>query len=478
MKKELPYLFLLFSLMANALFAQQTPIKQPSGRIISAASIDSIINNLMGSADVTGLHLAIVNNNTVAYVKSYGYKNKATGGLNDTATSLYAASLAKPLFAHIVMQLVDAGKLNLDKPIYTYLPNPLPDYDDYKDLAGDDRWKLITARMCLSHTTGFPNWRQLFPPDYKLKILFTPGSRYYYSGEGLYLLQLVVETITGRRLEELAQQNIFKPFGMPHSSFLWQPAFDKNYGVGHNMSEDTLAIGRPVKENAAGSMQTTIADYARFMAAVMQRKRLLEKAWNEMFTPQINISSKRQFSSLEEDTTTDNNSIQLAYGLGWGLFTSAYGKAFFKEGHGWGWQHYTISIPGKKYALVIMTNSDNGESIFKALVEKITGITIPWYWEGYTPYRPAVKLPAQVLQQFTGEYTGKLTAIVTLVNGILKVESPTVNLAKTNLYAINDHHFFLKIMDTEIDFVKGADGKIEKAVLDDEGDHYELTKVK
>ncbi len=478
MKKNYSYLCICLVLAAPPLLAQQTRIQQPSGKTIPTASIDSIISNLMDAADVTGLQLGIINNNSVAYVKSYGYKNKATGGLNDTATSLYAASLAKPLFAYIVMQLVDAGKLNLDKPIYTYLPKPIPQYDDYKDLAGDDRWKLITARMCLSHTTGFPNWRQLFPPDYKLKILFTPGVRYSYSGEGLYLLQLVVETITGRRLEQLARENIFKPFGMPHSSFLWQPAYEDDYGMGHNMSEDTLAIGRPVKENAAGSMQTTIADYTRFMAAVMQKKGLSEKAWNEIFKPQVRISSKRQFSSLDEDTTADNDNIKLGYGLGWGLFTSVYGPAFFKEGHGWGWQHYAISIPGKKCAFIIMTNSDNGESIFKALVEKLTGITIPWYWEGYTPYRPAVKLPADILRQFTGEYTGKLTAIVTLVNGTLKVESPTVNLAKTNLYAINDHHFFLKIMDTEIDFVKGADGKIEKAVLDDEGDHYELTKIK
>lgn len=58
------------------------------------------------------------------------------------------------------------------------------------------------------------------------------------------------------------------------------------------------------------------------------------------------------------------------------------------------------------------------------------------------------------------------------------VESPTVPLKKTRLFAENSHHFFLKIMDTDIDFVKGADGKVIKAVLNDEGDHYELAKVK
>src|SRR5665213_303554 len=141
-----------------------------------------------------------------------------------------------------------------------------------------------------------------------------------------------------------------------------------------------------------------------------------------MFSPQIAIYSKRQFDELSADSTGDNRPIQLSYGLGWGLFTTPYGKAFFKEGHGIGWVNYVIAIPEKKTALVIFCNDAKGESIFKELVEKTTGVTIPWYWEGYTPYRANIKLPVSVLQQFAGEYKGKLDAIVTLVNGRLKVE--------------------------------------------------------
>ncbi len=124
-------------------------------------------------------------NNNISYIKSYGYKNKALNQLNDPNTCFYAASLAKPLFAYIVMQLVDEGKIDLDKPLYTYLPKPLPEYDKYKDLAGDDRYKLITAQICLDHTTGFPNWRENNPHNNnKLEIFFKPGARYSYSGEG------------------------------------------------------------------------------------------------------------------------------------------------------------------------------------------------------------------------------------------------------------------------------------------------------
>ncbi|MDP4262371.1 MAG: serine hydrolase [Bacteroidota bacterium] len=477
MKRNL-FFILLLVLMGHTIAAQQKQIQKPDGKAISTVAIDKIVGKLMDTAEVTGLCLGIINDNKIAYVKSYGYKNAAKSEWNDTATCFYAASLAKPLFAYLVMQLKDEGKIDLDKPLYTYLRKPIPEYEYFKDLVGDDRWKLITARHCLSHTTGFPNWR-FFNPDgsRKLKIFFTPGTRYAYSGEGLVLLQLAVEAITGRQLEDLAQEKVFKPIGMSRTSFLWQPSFESNYAVGFDMNGNDLKKDKRISANAAGSMETTIADYTRFVAAVMQGKNLTQKSMLEMFSPQIGIYTKRQFPSLNNDTTSENKKIQLSYGLGWGLFTSPYGKAFFKEGHDDGWVHYMISFPGKKSSFIIMTNSSNGESIFKELVERLSGVTIPWEWEGYTPYRATVRLPAETLKQFVGVYDGKLKAVITMEDGRLKVSSETVSLPKTNLYATNDHHFFLKVMDTEIEFAKGPDGKIEKAVLEDEGEHYELKKI-
>ncbi len=479
MRKLLLSSSLLFIVIITAAYSQQNQIVKPDGKIISIGEVDKAVKKLMDTAEVTGLCIGIIADNKVAYIKGYGYKSKPSRQLNDTATCFYAASLAKALFAYIVMQLVDEGRIELDKPLYTYLPKPLPEYTQYIDLASDERWKLITARHCLSHTTGFPNWREYNPRDNKkLEIFFTPGERYAYSGEGIYLLQFVVETITGKPLETLAQEKVFKPFNMRRTSFLWQPSFETNYALGHDKNEDTIAKDRRIKANAAGSMETTIADYSRFMEAVMQGKGISQKSKEMMLSPQIAINSQRQFPSLNPDTTNDNRKIGLAYGLGWGLFTSPQGKVFFKEGHGDGWEHYALSFPDKKFSLIIITNSGNGESAFKELVEQLTGVTIPWYWQGYTPYRQTVHLPISTLQQFTGDYDGKLKATITLVDGQLKVESSTTNLPKTNLYATNGHHFFLKVMDTDLEFVKGADGKIEKAILNDEGETFELKKVK
>src|SRR5262249_38364267 len=144
-----------------------------------------------------------------------------------------AASFTKVAFAYMVMQLVQEKKLDLDKPVTKYLPKPLPEYSQYKDLAGDSRYERITARMLLSHTAGLPNWRA-FEADRKLKIHFEPGSKYAYSGEGIVLLQLVVETIMKEPLKTLMQARVFEPLGMTRSSMIWEKRFDSDYANGYD----------------------------------------------------------------------------------------------------------------------------------------------------------------------------------------------------------------------------------------------------
>jgi CubicO group peptidase (beta-lactamase class C family) len=468
-----------FSLTTLMTFAQRNEIIRPDGSRITFDNIDKKIQQLMEGAGVTGLAVGIIQDNKPALIKSYGYKNKTLHRPGTVNTSLYAASFTKSLFAYLVMQLVDQKRIDLDKPLYQYLPKPLPEYTGYQDLQRDDRWKLITARHCLSHTTGFPNWRFLNPNgSKKLEFFFIPGSRYAYSGEGLYLLQMVIEVITGRGLEELAREHVFNPLGMTRSGFIWQPVFDSDYANGHSVDEDSFAVKKRSEANAGGSMQTTITDYTNFIAAVLRGYGLSEAAKREMLSPQIAINSKKQFPSLNNDTTDQYRSIQLSYGLGWGLFnTGTYGRAFFKEGHSDdGWEHYLIALPEKKTALVIMGNSMNSESIYKELVAAVMGVTIPWEWEGYPPYKPAVKLSGSLLQKYTGSYTGKFKAIFLVESEQLKVESADAGLAKTAVYATSEDHFFMRSLPVTLEFLKNSKGEVQKVKVDDGEEKYELTK--
>ena len=138
------------------------------------------------------------------------------------------------------------------------------------------------------------------------------------------------------------------------------------------------------KADAASSMLTTLQDYARFVRAVVRGSLLHPKLTAEMLSPQIRITSAREFPTLAPETTAANDSIRLSYGLGWGLYWSPYGKAFFKEGHENGWRHYVVCFDQPKLGLLIMTNSSNGEDVYGALLESVIRDTYtPYEWEGF-----------------------------------------------------------------------------------------------
>jgi CubicO group peptidase (beta-lactamase class C family) len=374
----------------GSLAAQQRPsaasVKRLDGSTISKAEIDATVNRLIAAAKVPGLGLAILNDRKIVYLKAYGLRNTEKKSPMTPDTVMTAASLSKSTFAYMVMQLVQEGVLDLDRPLYQYLPKPLPEYANYTDLAGDERHKKITARMCLDHATGFPNLRR-FTDDQKLSINFQPGTRFAYSGEGILLLQMVVEVITGKKDQELMREHIFEPLKMQRTSMNWQERFESNYADGYDEEGKSLGPERRTDDNAAGSMQTTPADFALVVQGVMQGKLLSKETKEMMLSPQIAILSRHEFPSLATETTEENKKIRLSYGLGWGLYWTPYGKAFFKEGHDDGWRNYTVCFDDAGIGTVIMTNSANGEGIYKELLETIQKNTFtPIEWERFTPY--------------------------------------------------------------------------------------------
>jgi serine-type D-Ala-D-Ala carboxypeptidase/endopeptidase len=377
-------------------FKNDHHIVRLDSQVLSSDSITRYVNALMDKANVHGMGISIINNNDLVYQQYFGFKDKQKDQRFEPGSIFYGASFSKTIFADIVLQLVDENVVQLDTPLYRYLEKPLYSYRtnlfqqlfganfiDYSDLESDDRHKKLTARMCLSHTTGLPNWRWL-EPDKRLKIKFEPGTRYHYSGEGMVLLQFVIEKLTRKTFEEIAKEKVFQPLGLLRSSFVWQRAYEGNYAVGHDTYGKDLRIPKQNVANAAGSLSTTLEDYTAFFKSVLQQKDIRHR---HLITPQISIKSKQQFGPNALIDVNDNDTIRLSYGLGFGLYETYHGKAFFKEGHLEGWQHYAVGFPSKGIGLVVMSNSDNAESIYKELVEFTLGnYSTPWFWEGYIPY--------------------------------------------------------------------------------------------
>lgn len=364
----------------------QTSVTRLDGSTLTPEEVRAAVERLMSAGKVAGLGLAILNEGKIVYLRGFGVRDISSGAPMTATSVMSAASFSKAMFAHAVTQLVDEGALDLNKPIHEYLPKPLPEYPRLVDLAGDARWKKITARMLLSHTSGLPNWRWLTPGK-KLTIQFEPGTKYGYSGEGMELLQLVVEQFTGESLEEFSNKRVFKRFGMRRAGMVWNPEFKTDLAVGHDESGNGLGHKRWKTASAAGSADSDLAGVAAFLRGVLNGDGLGAKAREAMLSPQIRIRSAHQFPTLSDETTDRDDAIQLSYGLGWGVFQSPHGKAFFKEGHDEGWEHYMVAFDDPKTAIILMTNSSNGEGIFQELLSKLIGdVYSPCEWNRYVPY--------------------------------------------------------------------------------------------
>jgi CubicO group peptidase (beta-lactamase class C family) len=359
---------------------------RPDGKVLSAFQIDETVNRLMTAGQVAGLAIALIDNGDISYSNAYGMADVAQSRPLQTDTVMYGASLTKAAFAYMVMTLTDEGIVDLDRPIHEYLPVPLHHFENYFDLANDERWRKWTLRMLLSHQAGLPNWRW-FSESKKLEILFEPGARYAYSGEGIQVAQMVLEEGLGLDVNQLMQEKVFDRFDMQRTSMMWRDDFRPNFARGHDKEGRNLGHRMWQKVAAAGSMDTTLDDLAAFLAGVSKGEGLSEPARAEMLRPQVRITAKHQFPTQFPEDTDANDGIQLSYGLGWGLFESAFGPAYFKEGHDEGTNNYALCLDRSGHCILILSNSSNGESIFLYLVDELLGKTgLPWEWEGYVPY--------------------------------------------------------------------------------------------
>ncbi|WP_282087936.1 serine hydrolase [Aquimarina algiphila] len=360
---------------------------------ISKDSLTNTINQLMNNAEVHGMAITIFNEKKPVYQNTFGYKNVPKQLVLTDTTNIYGASLSKAVFSVLVMKLVENKVIDLDTPLESYLPKKIYEYepktrwhDDYSDLKSDSLYHKITTRMCLAHTSGFNNWR-FFEADRKLRANFEPGSKYFYSGEGLVYLQVVIEKLTKKPLEELAQELIFKPLEMNNTSYQWQPRFKKDFAHGHTIKGETYDKDIDNEPRSASTLETTANDYTKFLTAVLNEQILSKASYNEIFSPQIRIKTLAHFGPNSKTSTNKYDAINLSCGLAWLNFDTPYGKAVTKSGHGDGFQHYSILFPETGKGMLIMTNSDNGESIYKELLEIALADTYtPWEWSNYIPY--------------------------------------------------------------------------------------------
>jgi CubicO group peptidase (beta-lactamase class C family) len=350
------------------------------------AAMDAAVTAAMTKTGAKGIAVALVDDGKVSFVRAYGIRN-AKGDPLETATVMYGASITKAVFAYTVMQLVDEGRIDLDKPIADYLPKPLPEYGNvdgygnWGDLAGDERWRKITARHVLTHSTGFANFAFL-EPDGKLRIHFDPGTRYGYSGEGIVLLQFAIEKGLGLDLGAEMQRRVFDRFGMANTSMIWRPDFAKNLADGWTMEGKPEPHDERGRVRAAGSMDTTITDLAAFAAGFMRGEGISAKARAEMLRPQLPITTASQFPTLLPEAPPEKRFAGVSAGLGVVTFRGPQGLGFWKGGHNDSTGNMWVCLERGRRCVVLLSNDVRAEAGYPDIVRTALGETgMPWRWE-------------------------------------------------------------------------------------------------
>lgn len=321
-----------------------------------ASDLQKAIPQAISDAVVPGFSITIVHQGKLSWSRGFGVKNARSKEPVQEDTMFEAASLSKPVFAYAVMKLCEKGVLNLDIPLTKYISQ--------RFVEGDSRLDLITARHVLSHSSGFQNWRSEADP---LRIHFTPGTQFLYSGEGYSYLQKVVEHVTGQPLEDYIRANLFLPFGMSSSGYVWNDRLGAHMATPHDKDGDPMESRKSGPKDVArygssGALLTTPADYARFLTEILNPKPfdvfcLSKASLSEMLKPQVKEAETNEYSIWR--------------GLGWRIARTKSGEVFNHGGENPGFQSFAEGSLDKKSGFVIMTNGQNGAQLLVKLAPSI-----------------------------------------------------------------------------------------------------------
>jgi CubicO group peptidase (beta-lactamase class C family) len=364
--------------------SEPAPFNTPNQ--VTVETLERRLPDLMQQADIPGVAIALIRDGKTYWVHEFGVADRKSNSPISADTIFEAASLSKPVFAYGVLKLVDQGKLELDTPLSKYLPKPY--------IEGDARLDKITARLVLSHRTGFRNWRG---DGNALEIYFTPGERFSYSGEGFVYMQKVVEQITGKPLNDYMTASVFAPLGMTSSSYTWRDDYNARTATGHDIDAQPRDKFKPKDANAAATLHTTVRDYAAFLDALLDGRGLRPVTLHHMEKPQVAVDPQCTNCT---DRAPKELSKSVFWGLGVGIQQTAEGESLWHWGDNGAFKCYMLAYPKQKIGLVFFANSENGLAIASEVVRLAIGGDQPAFrWIKYDAYNSPTIQFARVVRE-------------------------------------------------------------------------------
>ena len=336
---------------------------------MDSSEYKQLTKELLEEARIPGISVAIIKNGELGWTISEGKLNSQTSAPITDRTVFEAASLSKPVLAYITLKMIARGELSLGEKLYKHLSHERIKHTEYA--------RQLTPLLVLSHQTGLPNWGGT-----PLTFNTAPGQEFGYSGEGYVYLQRVIEKISGKDLQTLAEQEVFVPLGMTDSYFTWPENQDIGRANGHDK------VGNPVRRpipqaDGASSLHTTAKDYAKFMLAWMDTDLMPTPEMEFPFTWLVQLNGDEQGAPLP----LPGNRL-LGWALGWGI--QSHFEQKYSDYLAWHWgdngvfRAFVVMNPKSRSGVVYLTNSENGLAIAKRMVEPIVGdMTNTFHWLNY-----------------------------------------------------------------------------------------------
>jgi CubicO group peptidase (beta-lactamase class C family) len=300
-----------------------------------------------------GVSLAVFDKAGRTLLRCYGVADASSGRPVTPDTIFEAASLSKPPFALMILELAGQGVVDLDRPLGAYLSEPFAD---------DPQIGAITARHVLCHRTGLPNWTKDGEP---VKVHATPGTEFGYSGLGYVYLQRAVEQVTGQDFQQLMRRHLFGPLGMEHSSYLWMPEYVRLAATGHDAAGKPKPKSQPAKGNPASSLHSTPREYARFAGLLLEPASALRPSFPETACPQP--VSRGSLAAMAEPVSPVREGV--SWGLGVGTEETAAGKVLWQWGDNGSFKAFLAAAPAPGFGAVVMTNGQLGLKVCRSVIE-------------------------------------------------------------------------------------------------------------
>ena len=414
------------------------------------ARLDSLMDAYVKVLGFNGTVFAATKG-AVIFEKGYGYKNKSTNARNDTNTIFQIGSITKQFTSAIILQLLEQNKLSLQDSLTKYIP-------DYPN------GNKITIEHLLTHTAGVYNYtndavfmvnetthpinRDSLINRFKYKPLdFQPGEKFSYSNSGYILLGYIIEKVTGQSYFQVVRQRIFQPLHMDHSGFDFTHLNSADKATGYTTPESTTPanIVDSSVSFAAGAIYTTVGDLYKWDCALRAGQIISSASQEKAYTPHL-----------------------AQYGYGWFIHTAGDGKKIVEHGGGiTGFVSDIMRIPEDETCIVVLDNQPNGanpSNIASDILATLDGKNVK-----FPETKVAIAVDTTILHQYVGTYqvSPTFSIAVTLDGG--RLYGQATGQGKFELFAEKKDVFFLKVVQAVVEFVRGADNKVEKLILHQNG---------